>query len=180
MTASITRATCGATSAKRTIAFRVYVDQNLKTTPTEFATRLRAVLCDQRSWVGGKRVRFRYDPKGALLYGLRSPDHTETRCQQLIGLSVNRTYSCATHQEIVLNSARWFGGSESWPGPVPEYRRMLVDHETGHALGLRHQQCPRDGALAPVMMQQSKGLTSSNGSTCKRNPWPLPEELARV
>jgi len=179
-TASVPRAACGSTGARRTIAFRVAVDATLATTRVAFARALRRVLCDERSWIASRAVRFRYDPNGAVLYGLRTPDNTETRCRQLIGLSVHRTYSCATHREVVLNSARWFGGSAKWPGPLTEYRRMLVDHETGHVLGLRHQDCPREGAKAPVMMQQSKGLTSSNGKTCLINPWPLPRELARL
>ena len=43
----------------------------------------------------------------------------------------------------------------------------------GHFLGLGHVECPAEGAPAPVMMQQSKGL---NG--CRANPWPLPAEIA--
>jgi hypothetical protein len=53
---------------------------------------------------------------------------------------------------------------------------MLVNHEIGHTLGQHHRGCSKDGALAPVMMQQSKGMTT-NGNTCKPNPWPRPYEL---
>ncbi|MFY9588163.1 MAG: DUF3152 domain-containing protein, partial [Actinomycetota bacterium] len=100
---------------------------------------------------------------------------TEKRCKQLIGLSVNYYYSCAGSGEVVLNSDRWFHGSKYWPGPVDVYRQMLVNHEVGHTLGQHHRYCPRDGAYAPVMMQQSKGL-STDGRTCKPNPWPLAYE----
>jgi hypothetical protein len=172
--------TCGAAGARRTVTFRVAVDRGLPVTSTVFAGALRRVLCDRRSWIASSKVRFRYDPAGALLIRLASPDHTQRRCLQLIGLSVARKYSCATRFEVVLNSARWFGGSPYWPGPTREYRSMLTNHEVGHALGMRHQMCPADGAVAPVMMQQSKGLTSPNGKTCKRNPWPLREELTRL
>ncbi len=162
------------------VRFRVAVDDGLPTTTQAFARALRSVLCDERSWIGSGRVRFAYDPNGSLLIALRTPDHTEQRCMALIRLSVRRTYSCATRSEIVLNSARWFGGSPDWPGPLADYRRMLTNHEVGHAIGFGHQQCSASGAQAPVMMQQSKGLTSPNGLTCKRNPWPLRAELARV
>jgi len=168
--------TCG--SNGRIVRFRIGVERGLPTTPTEFGSAVRAVLCDHRGWT--RAVRFRYDPNGSLLIGLRSPDGTERRCMQLIHLSVNRTYSCATPQEVVLNSDRWFKGTPNWPGPLPEYREMVTNHETGHALGLYHENCPRDGAMAPVMMQQSKGLTSPNGHTCRLNSWPLAEEVARI
>jgi hypothetical protein len=176
--ANISRATCG--TAGRLVAFRIAIDKGLPTTAAEFGNGVRSVLCDPRSWIASQKVRFRYDPNGKLLISLRTPDHTESRCMQLIHLSVERTYSCATFYEVVLNSDRWFYGSRPWPGPLAEYREMVTNHETGHALGLYHENCPRDGALAPVMAQQSKGLTSPNGKTCVRNSWPLREELARL
>jgi hypothetical protein len=49
---------------------------------------------------------------------------------------------------------------------------MVVNHETGHWLGHGHLGCGGAGRLAPVMMQQSKGLDG-----CKHNPWPLASEL---
>jgi hypothetical protein len=48
---------------------------------------------------------------------------------------------------------------------------MVVDHETGHWLGHPHLSCGGRGRLAPVMMQQSKGLDG-----CRHNPWPLASE----
>lgn len=170
--------TCGSPNA-RLVRFRVLVEDGLPTTPATFVKDLLSVLCDERSWIGSGEVRFRYDPEGALLVGLRKPASAEKRCMQLIGLSVNFYYSCAGVREVVLNSDRWFKGSDHWPGPVPEYRRMLVNHEVGHTLGQHHRGCAKDGGLAPVMMQQSKGLTTGS-KTCKPNPWPRPYELNAV
>ena len=167
--------TCGAPGA-RLVRFRVLVEDGLATSPARFAADLLSVLCDERSWIRSGEVRFRYDPGGPLLIGLRKPASAEKRCMQLIGLSVNYYYSCAGSREIVLNSDRWFKGSDHWPGAVPAYRQMLVNHEVGHTLGHHHRGCAKDGAYAPVMMQQSKGLTT-NGRTCKPNPWPRPYEL---
>jgi uncharacterized protein DUF3152 len=163
--------TCGSSGA-RVVRFRVLVERGLPMTPTTFVSELRKVLCDERSWIGSGEVRFRYDPNGPLLIGLRTADSTEDRCMALIGLSVNHYYSCATRAEVVLNADRWFHGSRFWPGPVPVYRAMLINHEVGHALGQRHRPCPKEGNPAPVMMQQSKGLTTGD-NTCKPNPWPL-------
>lgn len=169
-----TSSTCGRPDA-RLVRFRVMIEPGLATTPSRFVQGILSVLCDERSWIGSGKVRFRYDPKGALLIGLRTPASSEKRCKQLIGLSVNFYYSCAGSGEVVLNSDRWFHGSKFWPGPVAVYRQMLVNHEVGHTLGQHHRYCPRDGAWAPVMMQQSKGL-STDGKTCKPNPWPLAYE----
>lgn len=176
-TADVSRATCG--SSGRVVRFRIGVEQGLQTTPAAFGNAVRNTLCDGRSWIGSGAVRFRYDPNGPLLISLRSASGTERRCLQLIGLSVNLTYSCGTSREVVINAARWFGGSPAWPGGVSDYRRMVTNHETGHALGLGHRNCPEDGAPAPVMMQQSKGLTFG-GHTCVPNPWPLADEKERL
>ena len=167
--------TCGSPGA-RLVRFRVLVEDGLATSAGRFAEDVLSVLCDERSWIRSGEVRFRYDPDGPLLIGLRKPASAEKRCMQLIGLSVNFYYSCAGSREVVLNADRWFKGSDYWPGPVPSYRQMLVNHEVGHTLGQHHRGCAKDGGLAPVMMQQSKGLTTG-GKTCKINPWPRPYEL---
>ncbi|HEX5017257.1 MAG TPA: DUF3152 domain-containing protein, partial [Actinomycetes bacterium] len=60
-------------------------------------------------------------------------------------------------------------------GNLRQYRAMVVNHETGHWFGLGHASCGGSGKLAPVMMQQSKGLEG-----CRPNPWPLPGEIARA
>jgi hypothetical protein len=158
----------------------VLVEDGLPTTSARFVQDLLSVVCDKRSWIAGGRVRFQYDPAGSLLIALRTPEGTERRCKQLVGLSVNYYYSCGSPREVVLNSDRWFGGSRYWPGPVPAYRQMLVNHEVGHAIGQHHRSCTADGSPAPVMMQQSKGMTTSNGRTCRENPWPLGSEIGRL
>ena len=67
----------------------------------------------------------------------------------------------------MLNAWRWANGAESYAGDLTNYRRYMVNHEFGHALGYGHRGCPSRGAPAPVMVQQTKGLGG-----CVANPWP--------
>jgi hypothetical protein len=82
-------------------------------------------------------------------------------------------YSCRVGRNVIINQDRWRRGSPYFPGPLDVYRAMLVNHETGHWLGLGHAGCPGPGRLAPVMQQQSKGLQG-----CRFNPFPTRHEIA--
>ncbi|WP_168929709.1 DUF3152 domain-containing protein [Nocardioides sp. GY 10127] len=87
-------------------------------------------------------------------------------------------WSCRVGRYVVINQRRWRHASPSWNkagGTLRDYRNMVVDHETGHWLGLGHASCPGAGEPAPVMMQQSKDLGG-----CTFNPWPVASELATV
>ena len=88
------------------------------------------------------------------------------------------TPSCQNGPTVVLNAERWRHATPEWTGSLAAYRQMLVNHEVGHLLGLHHpvgRQCPRPGVPARVMAQQSTELRG-----CLPNPWPLPEEIARL
>ena len=50
-----------------------------------------------------------------------------------------------------------------------DYRRYVLLHEVGHALGRGHETCTESGAPAPIMMQQTLGT-----GKCKPNPWVNP------
>ena len=67
------------------------------------------------------------------------------------------------------------GSCRRTPGTLEQYRRTVVNHETGHWLGRGHAYCAGPGRAAPVMQQQSKGLHG-----CRVNPWPLPHEVRAV
>ena len=84
-------------------------------------------------------------------------------------------YSCRVGRYVIINQDRWRSGSPYFPGELLTYRRMVVNHETGHWLGRGHASCGGEGRLAPVMAQQSKGLGG-----CRPNPWPLPREVRAV
>ncbi|MCW2786235.1 MAG: hypothetical protein JWP74_2752 [Marmoricola sp.] len=90
------------------------------------------------------------------------------------GYPCDSTWSCRVGRNVIINQTRWLHASPAWNAAhlaLRDYRNMVVDHETGHWLGHHHLTCPGPGRLAPVMMQQSKGLHG-----CRFNPFPLPSE----
>ena len=97
---------------------------------------------------------------------LASPDTTDRLCRPL---NTAGRYSCANGGMAVINAMRWLRGAPAYGNDLAGYRRYVVNHEVGHVLGRGHQQCPARGALAPVMVQQTKGV-----GACRPNPWPYP------
>ena len=86
-------------------------------------------------------------------------------------------WSCRVGRYVVVNQLRWNRASPAWNRAgrsLRGYRHLVVNHETGHWLGLGHAAC-RGRGRAPVMMQQSKGT-----GWCRFNPWPLAREVAAV
>lgn len=85
-------------------------------------------------------------------------------------------WSCRVGRYVVINQTRWQHASPAWNaagGSLRGYRHMVVNHETGHWLGLGHRYCARRGAPAPVMQQQSKSLQG-----CRFNAFPTGAEMA--
>jgi hypothetical protein len=84
-------------------------------------------------------------------------------------------WSCRVGRYVIINQDRWKFASPAWNAAhlaLRDYRHMVVNHETGHWLGLHHAHCPGPGRLAPVMQQQSKGLQG-----CRFNPFPTIHEI---
>ena len=97
---------------------------------------------------------------------LASPTTSEAICATG-GLKTEGYSSCRLPGRVVLNLARWLTGVPDYGASLEEYRRYLVNHEVGHQLGHGHEACPGAGQPAPVMQQQTYGLTG-----CVANSWP--------
>lgn len=125
-------------------------------------------LGDERSWSSTRTLERVDDPSAARIRLVVATPETVDRLCAEVGLRTAGIYSCWTGRFAALNAWRWDAGAEGF-ADIQTYRQYLVNHEFGHGLGYGHVGCPSEGSLAPVMMQQSKGLDG-----CTANGWPYP------
>jgi hypothetical protein len=155
---------------RRHVTYRIETRGHITTSVARFARLAAQTYADPRGWrnagVAFERVR---GPAGFSLV------LAEASWLPRFSSECSVQWSCRSGRYVVINQTRWKYASPSWNGAgksLRDYRNLVVNHETGHWLGHGHLGCPGPGRLAPVMMQQSKGLDG-----CRHNPWPLPSEL---
>ncbi|MFD3451548.1 DUF3152 domain-containing protein [Streptomyces sp. NPDC058691] len=162
----------------RLLRVRVDVEKGLPLDGRLFADAVFTTLNDKRSWAHDGTRRFERVSSGHadIVITLASPGTTAKVCAES-GLDTtvdNVSCDAASTPRTMINAYRWAQGSPTYgPAKMLAYRQMLINHEVGHRLGYNHVLCPKNGALAPVMMQQTKFLTI-DGLTCKPNAWPYP------
>ena len=135
-----------------------------------FAAEVAATYADPRGWLRSHRRFARVATGGDFTVVLAQASLVPTWSR-----SCSALYSCRVGRNVILNADRWRSGARAFPGSLAQYRQMVLNHETGHWLGLGHASCPGRGRPAPVMQQQSKGMQG-----CAPNAWPLPGELSGV
>ncbi|MEU1626234.1 DUF3152 domain-containing protein [Streptomyces sp. NPDC020096] len=160
------------------LRYRVDVEKGLPLDGRLFADTVQKTLNDDRSWGHGGTRTFERVSSGTpdFVITLASPVTTGKWCAKsgLDTLDENVSCDSAATDRVMINAYRWAQGSDTYgPDKMHMYRQMLINHEVGHRLGHNHEQCAQQGALAPVMMQQTKFLTT-DGRTCRPNPWPFP------
>jgi hypothetical protein len=164
--------------AAQPMRYRVDVEKGLPLDGELFAKAVQKTLNDKRSWAHGGQRSFERVGSGHadFVISLASPGTTDVWCAKS-GLDTSEeNVSCdsASTDRVMINAYRWAKGAKTFgKGRIHQYRQMLINHEVGHRLGHGHVGCPKDGALAPVMMQQTKFLTT-NGAKCRPNAWPYP------
>lgn len=155
----------------RVVTYSIVTDGPVVSDVEELAAVAADVYADPRGWSSAGIEFARVGSGGDFTIVLAHPEAVPPYAPGVC----DSTYSCQAGRYVVLNDERWSQGSPAWPGPLAEYRKMVLNHETGHWLGLGHATCPQAGDAAPVMQQQSIALQG-----CAPNPWPLGWELGRV
>lgn len=156
-----------ASAHTRTVA--VQVENGLPADPAAAADFVLATLNDPRGWVtqGYSFARTDDTARADIVVVLASPQTSADMCRPLI---TGGTLSCREGRRAIITWYRWVHGHTDYGEDRTGYRRYVVNHEVGHALGRGHVTCPGAGRPAPVMMQQTKGLTP-----CTPNPWVEPD-----
>ena len=154
-----------------------------------FGKMVDATLANSRSWIGDGKVSFRRIDSGDP--DLRISLSSAGTARELCGYQIKLETSCfyPPDKRVTVNEARWVRGALSYEGDDVAYRQYLINHEVGHGIGYEHHEpCKHNGALAPVMMQQSFGVANSQimaldpdmqadkALVCKPNPWPFPDK----
>lgn len=147
------------------LPYSVEIERELPFRSGSTARTIAEALNDERGWVDVLGTTFRHvrtDPQVRIL--VATPETVDALCAPL---QTRGRVSCRNGDLVVLNGVRWASGIGAYRGNLRDYRRYLVNHEMGHALGQEHRECPGSGSPAPVMQQQSYGLDG-----CTQNPWP--------
>jgi len=181
-------------TGERRSTYTIEVEDGLQTPEQdqEFAAAVDATLADPRSWIGGGQFSLTRIDTGDPDFRISLTSQLTVRSPDECGWEVPLEASCFNGWagRVLINDARWVRGAMSFNGDITAYRSYAVNHEVGHALGMRHQPCPANGAPAPVMMQQSWSTSDDDlsildpqtiphdGNICVANPYPFPDAVA--
>ena len=151
--------------------YGIRIEPSLGLDPLCIKNLLFLILNNDLGWknVANKSFQLTSAEDSDYIYIFASPDKTDELCAPI---ETNSIYSCRNENNIVLNFFRWQEGAVDFKNDMETYRIYLINHETGHILGWGHVGCPKEGAIAPVMMQQSKGTDG-----CVPYGWPVYETV---
>jgi Protein of unknown function (DUF3152) len=183
----------------KSFKYTVEVEDGVDTTAfggdEAFARMVSETLSNPKSWTHNPQFAFtRVDDPASqgqpdFRVSLTSPMTVREGCGYDIPLEsscYNPAYG-GDQSRVFVNEARWVRGAVPFQGDIGSYRQYLINHEVGHAIGYReHEPCGENGALAPVMMQQTFSTSNDDdarfdpesvkpdGKTCRVNSWPYP------
>ncbi|MGV9914674.1 DUF3152 domain-containing protein [Streptomyces tendae] len=148
--------------------FKVRVEEGIGVSADDAAREVYRILADRRSWTADGRDAFQLVSAGDrdFVVVIASPATVDRICGAA-GLETGGEVNCDVGDRVFVNVKRWNTGSPRFPGPLDDYRALIINHEVGHRLGHGHEGCPGPGRPAPAMMQQIDGLDG-----CEANAWP--------
>ncbi|MFF4934311.1 DUF3152 domain-containing protein [Streptomyces griseofuscus] len=162
----------------RPLRYVVKTETGLDLSPAEAADEIAGILAAPRGWSHNPAYAFQLVGAGQphdLTVSIATPGTADALCWAGIHQDTGGEYNCEVPGGVVVNLKRWVEGSPTFDGPIHDYRALIINHEMGHFLGYTHTTCPGPGRLAPVMMQQIKGLHG-----CVANAWPYDRNGAFV
>lgn len=154
------------------IRVRVLVEPRYAALADEFAEGVAATLGDARGWPAAGLAFAVVDDDWDITVVLAQPKTTDALCAPL---RTGGTFSCGRRGRAVINARRWLHGAAGYRGKLDEYRTYVINHEVGHLLGFDHRPCKAKRRPAPVMSQQTKGL-----SGCVASARPSAAEIAAL
>lgn len=155
------------------LRYTVQVETGIDISAAQAANEIADILAARRGWTRNGVASFQLVGAGEpydLKVMIATPGTADALCWTGIQQDTHGEYNCEVPGGVVVNLRRWVDGSPTFDGPIHDYRTLIVNHEMGHFLGYTHETCAGPGQLAPVMMQQIKGLFG-----CKANAWPYDE-----
>ncbi len=155
------------------ITYSVATIGPVHTRASVLANAARIAYTDGRGWSMYGKIQFKQVPSGGnFTLWLATPDWVPR-----FSPICSSAYSCSVGRNVIINEARFNYATPGyqWPLSLGSYQTMVINHETGHWLGLGHRYCGGYGQLAPVMQQQTISLQG-----CRANPWPTPPEIQAV
>ncbi|MFC6054514.1 DUF3152 domain-containing protein [Streptomyces pratens] len=160
-------------SGSRPVRYVVEVETGLDISPSQAANEIAGILAAPRGWTHDPDNAFQLVGAGSphdITIKIATPATADALCWAGIQQDTGGEYNCEVPGGVVVNLKRWVEGSPTFDGPIHDYRALIINHEVGHFLGHSHVTCGGAGQLAPVMMQQIKGLHG-----CVANAWPYDE-----
>lgn len=183
---------------EKTLRYAVEVESTIKPGVfgggDAFAATVNATLSDERSWIADPAFSFEAVTKADkpdLVVQLVSTQMAHEICGNDLEMETScflRSQAEGEPGRVLINEARWVRGAQPFQGDLGLYRQYVINHEVGHALGYgAHEPCAVDGAIAPIMMQQTLSVSndelnsidpneaySADGKVCSPNGWPYP------
>jgi hypothetical protein len=154
--------------------FTVEIEAGVAEDGPAFATAVEKILSSPHSWGAAGRMTLQRVDSGPVDFRVSLTSALTVR--KLCGYTLPFETSCYNGAlgRAVINDARWVRGAVAYASNLASYHAYVINHEVGHSFGHGHEPCKKVGTLAPVMMQQTLGLTTPGVGACRANPWPFP------